>query len=170
MNTLQKPDDVGGEAAEAAPLNPQEERERPDEFSAFMAAAARVRPIEVVGVLASHLRADFALVLELDGTFDLAACRRRGVLHLIRRVKVRRRFTAGGEREESVELELHDAQRAALALARMLGLHEPPRQTERRQVERALAAYMAEAGCTREQAVADLSELSPVVAKYLAEE
>lgn len=89
-------------------------------------AEAQVQTNEVVGTLASQMRADLADILPDDEI--LRGARERGVSHLIKKLKVRRRLipVKDGEPIEEVthELEVYSAQEAAKQLCMTLGLNK----------------------------------------------
>ena len=149
------------------------------EFAAARAAEAKVRAVEVIGLLGSHLRADLALVVEPNGTVDLQECHKRGVSHWIKKIRTTQRFILGGEGGESeierkTELEIHDSQSAAARLAKIFGLEQAPRQNERERVEQAITEYIERKRqdgevVTREQAIVALADSSAKFARLLSE-
>lgn len=149
------------------------------EFAAARAEEAKVRAVEVIGLLGSHLRADLALVVEPNGMVNLQECRKRGVSHWIRKIKTTQRFVPGKEGREmeierKTEVEIHDSQAAAARLAKIFGLEQAPRRNERERVEEAIATFIerkAEQGekITREQAIQALSGSSAKFARLLGE-
>jgi phage terminase small subunit len=98
---------------------------------------SQVTADEVIGVLASHLRADIG-----DLYPDLPVVKRAkemGVSHLIRKVVVKRYYDKLLKSEvEEVSLEIHNSQSAAKQLANMLGLE---RQKAPNPLGAARAAY-----------------------------
>ena len=149
------------------------------EFAAARAEEAKVRAVEVIGLLGSHLRADLALVVEPNGTVDLQECRKRGVSHWIRKIKTTQRFVPGQagsevEIERKTEIEIHDSQAAAARLAKIFGLEQAPRQNERERVEQAITEYIERKRSdgetvTREQAIVALADSSAKFARLLSE-
>lgn len=153
------------------------------EFAAARAAEAGVRAKTVIGVLASQMAADIALVAEADGTFDLANCHARGVSHWIKKYEITDKILkvnitdegeAGTLIERKTKIELHSAQSAAQTLAKIFGLEQAPRQNDRERIEQLISQYMERRAAkgeviTRGEAIERLAEGSPIFARMLAE-
>lgn len=77
---------------------------------------------EVIKGLTDHARASMEDFIELLGdgnaTVDLDKAKRAGRLHLIKKLKSKRRTLKKGEVEYETEIELHDAQSALVQLGR----------------------------------------------------
>lgn len=103
-------------------------------------AEAKVQTNEVIGTLASHMRADLADVLPEDEILQKA--KEAGVSHLIKKLKVTRRTipVKDGEPIEQVthEFEMYSAQEAAKSLCNVLGLNK---EAAKNPFDAAKAAY-----------------------------
>jgi len=157
---------------------------RNDKIKARIAARlddARIKNNEILGTLASHMRADLADIFP-DNEI-LRAAKRAGYSHLIRKLKQRERFipTEAGKppiREVITEIEIHDSQAAAKYLARVRGLEQAPRENDadvarRKQgyadaIERIYDKALAEGSdVTREQIARELLARKPEAEKYV---
>lgn len=83
---------------------------------------------EVLARLTSHSRATMADFISVAGQhLDLEKAEERGVLHLIKKFRVRTVTVSKPEGEDvethTVEIELHDSQAATVQLAKILGLY-----------------------------------------------
>lgn len=125
----------------------------------ILSTAANVTGAEVIGILASQMRADIADVLP-DEPIVLAA-RERGVSHLIRKIKVRTITRPSGDEERTVELELVDAGKAATTLAKLMGLEN--RDDSKERARSAIRALMDLKQCSAEQAISILAPHNPTV-------
>lgn len=137
------------------------------QFGRDTADHAKVRATEVIGLLGAHMRFDPASVFEKNGSFNLQECQKRGFTRHIKKIK----FGLGGTVES---LEFYDSQRAAVQLAKVLGLESLPRPNTFEQVRAVITNYMQackDAGreITREQAIEELSKTSAQVARYAGE-
>jgi hypothetical protein len=89
----------------------------------------KVTAAEVVGTLASHLRADVTDLFDDTGVLDLQTIRERGLGHLIKKIKRTRRYEGRGEEREPVdelEIEVNNQQSAANQLCKVLGIEKEP--------------------------------------------
>ena len=125
----------------------------------ILSCAANVTGAEVIGILASQMRADIADVLP-DEELVIAA-RARGVSHLIRKIKVRTIIRRDGSEEKIVELELVDAGKAAIALSKMMGLEA--RDDAKERARNAIRALMDLKQCSPEEAISILAPHNPTV-------
>src|SRR5262245_1998959 len=73
---------------------------------------------EVLTRLADHARCSLEDFLSPGGNLDLAKARDGGKLHLIKKHRETRRYFKGELSEETVEIELHDAQAALVHLGK----------------------------------------------------
>jgi len=91
---------------------------------AILSSAADVMTAEVIGTLASQMRADIYDVL--PNIPEVKRARANGVSHLIRKIKVttsRHTHKDGSHTtERRVELEMVDSNKAAIQLAKLMGL------------------------------------------------
>lgn len=125
----------------------------------ILSSAANVTAAEVIGLLASQLRADIADVLP-DEPIVLAA-RERGVSHLIRKIKVRTITRPSGDEEKTVELEMVDAGKAATTLSKLMGLEA--RDDSKERARSAIRALMDLKQCSPEEAITTLAPHNPTV-------
>lgn len=125
----------------------------------ILSSAANVTAAEVIGLLASQLRADIADVLP-DEPIVIAA-RERGVSHLIRKIKVRTITRPDGDEEKTVELEMVDAGKAAAQLSKLMGLEA--RDDSRERARSAIRALMDLKQCSAEDAILILAPHNPTV-------
>lgn len=91
------------------------------------AVEARIKELkagadEVLLRLADHARGSLEEFLSDGNTLDLARARERSKLHLVKKLKQTTRTDKDGERYDTVEVELYDAQAATVQLGRALGL------------------------------------------------
>lgn len=125
----------------------------------ILSTAANVTGAEVIGMLASQMRADIADVLP-DEPIVIAA-RQRGVSHLIRKIKVKTITRPSGDEERTVELELVDAGKAATTLAKLMGLEA--RDDSKERARSAIRALMDLKQCSPEEAISILAPHNPTV-------
>ena len=144
-----------------------------ERIAARVEAAASLSDKEVIGTLANQMRADVTQILTQDGRFDLDHIRQSNVGHLIKKIKARRVWEGKGEESEPVdiiEVELHNAQTAAMKLAEILGLNKQPAENphdERARIEAAIEQWMKDTGGSREKAIEYLSPFMPEVTKFV---
>jgi phage terminase small subunit len=114
---------ASAEVAASRLLRNERVRERIAELTA---EAGQTTAPEVLGLLTSHMRGDLADLLPDDP--DLRRASEAGVSHLIRKWKRTQRVVErrGDEVliERSIEVELHDAQRAAVVLGKLTGIRD----------------------------------------------
>jgi len=125
----------------------------------ILSTAANVTGAEVIGILASQMRADIADVLPDDPI--VIAARQRGVSHLIRKIKVKTITKPDGDEERTVELELVDAGKAATTLAKLMGLEA--RDDSKERARSAIRALMDLKQCSPEEAISILAPHNPTV-------
>jgi phage terminase small subunit len=93
-------------------------------------AEAKVSTDEVVGTLVSQMRANPLDMLDDQGRFSVQVARDRGLGHLIKSVTQRTIRGGGDEEVETVKVELHSAQQAAVQLSRIKGIEQAPRENK----------------------------------------
>lgn len=125
----------------------------------ILSSAANVTAAEVIGLLASQLRADIADVLP-DEPIVMAA-RERGVSHLIQQIEVTTMTRSDGSEEKKVKLKMVDAGKAAAQLSRLMGLEARDDELERART--AIRSLMALQEISAEEAIIKLSSHFPVV-------
>ncbi len=125
----------------------------------ILSTAANVTGAEVIGILASQMRADIADVLP-DEPIVIAA-RERGVSHLIRKIKIRTITRPDGDEEKTVELEMVDAGKAAAQLSKLMGLEA--RDDSKERARSAIRALMDLKQCSPEEAISILAPHNPTV-------
>lgn len=131
----------------------------------ILSTAANVTGAEVIGILASQMRADIADVLPDDPI--VIAARQRGVSHLIRKIKVKTITRPSGDEEKTVELELVDAGKAATTLAKLMGLEN--RDDSKERARSAIRALMDLKQCSPEEAISILAPHNPTVTQLREE-
>src|SRR5262249_32148764 len=92
---------------------------------------AQVSTDEVLGVLVSHMRADVTDLFDEGGTFHVESIRKKGLGHLVKKLKVRRIYE-GDDKDvpvDIIELEVQGSQSAAVALSKILGMEAPQKHT-----------------------------------------
>jgi len=94
---------------------------------------ARIKNNEILGTLASHMRADLADIFPENKI--LKAAKLSGHSHLIRKLKQRERWIPQEDgkppiREVDTEIEIHDAKDAAKYLAKVRGMEQAPREND----------------------------------------
>lgn len=92
-------------------------------------AEAKVETNEVIGTLASHMRADMADIVPDDEI--LQAAKASGVSHLIKKLRIKTRYISNGrdkepDKEVTHEFEMYSAQEAAKSLCNVFGLNKLP--------------------------------------------
>lgn len=143
---------------------------------------------EVLGVLASHLRADLADLADFfnkDGSLDLKSAQRAGVSRTIKKYKTRRSpvLVAGEGKdrdmatayEVTTEIELHDSQAAARSLADIMGIKQMPRvnDADKARDKEMIATIQAEverlvkAGWSESDAKAIVLEAEPTASQWI---
>lgn len=125
----------------------------------ILSTAANVTGAEVIGILASQMRADIADVFPDDPI--VIAARQRGVSHLIRKIEVKTITRRDGDEERTVKIELVDAGKAATTLARLMGLEN--RDDSRERARSAIRALMDLKQCSPEEAISILAPHNPTV-------
>ena len=127
----------------------------------ILSAAANVTAAEVIGLLASQLRADIADVLP-DEPIVMAA-RERGVSHLIQQIEITTTTRADGSEEKKVKLKMVDAGKAAAQLSKLMGLEMRDDLKERART--AIRTLMDLEQCSSEEAILSLAPHYPIVAQ-----
>jgi hypothetical protein len=129
-------------------------REYLDQRVGLLSEASTASANEVISVLVSHMRADIADVFPDEPIVRKA--REAGVSHLIKRIKVRE--DKHGNR--TIEIELHDSQKAANTLARIFGIVG---EDDPQKARSALKLYMELQKCSAEVAIVALAPHIPAV-------
>jgi phage terminase small subunit len=111
---------------------------------------AKVQTNEVIGTLASHMRADLADILTDNEVLQQA--KEVGLSHLIKKMKTTERFTKGGERIVTHEFEMYSAQEAAKQLCAVFGLNKLPAANPNEAAREALRAVLSETGLPEDKA------------------
>lgn len=111
---------------------------------------AKVQTNEVIGTLASHMRADIAEILP-DNEI-LRRAKKAGLSHLIKKMKTTERFTRDGERIVTHEFEMYSAQEAAKQLCAVFGLNKLPGINPNEAAREALRSILSETGLSEEKA------------------
>jgi len=127
----------------------------------ILSAAANVTAAEVIGILASQLRADIADVL--PDVEVVRKARARGVSHLIRDVEIKTITRRDGSVEETVKVKMVDSTKAAIQLARLMGLEARDDSLER--ARQAIRSIMDLKPCSAEEAISILAPHNPVVTR-----
>lgn len=92
-----------------------------------------VTTTEVLNTLASHVRSDITDLFDETGLLDLQTIRERGLGHLIKKIKRRRKYEKDGEERvpvDELEIEVHNPQVAAAQICKMLGWEQMPAANE----------------------------------------
>jgi hypothetical protein len=160
-------------------LRSEKVRERIRELEAQSASSTS----EVVGTLASQMRADVADFFEEGENPIVDRARRLGVSHLIKELDITERFIPNGPgreptREVRTKLKLYDAQAAARTLGKYKGLEVAPKEndadvTRRAEGFRALVDQLYNEALdkgeptTRAAIAHRMIRLKPEVAKFL---
>lgn len=131
---------------------------------AILSNAADLTAAEVIGTLASHLRADIADVFPDDPI--IKAAKDAGVSHLIRDFEVietikRVKGKPDDVLERRTKIKMVDAGKAAQQLAKLMGLESRDDEIERARI--AIRTCMAMKGCTAEEAISILMPHFPAV-------
>jgi hypothetical protein len=160
-------------------LRNEQVRERIKELEAQSVSSTS----EVLGTLASQMRADAADFFEEGDNPIVDRARRLGVSHLIKELDITERFIPNGPgreptREVRTKLKLYDAQSAARTLGKYKGLEVAPKEndadvTRRAEGFRALVDQLYDEALekgeptTRATIARRMIRLKPEVAKYL---
>jgi len=142
---------------------------------------ASIKNSEILGTLASHMRADLADIFPENKV--LREAKLSGNSHLIRKIKQKERFIPQADgrppiREVDTEIEIHDSQSAAKYLAKIRGMEQAPRENDADHVRRKQAYSEAveriytralDAGetVTREDVARQLIARKPEARQYL---
>jgi hypothetical protein len=135
-------------------------------------AEAKVETNEIIGTLASQMRADLADILPKDEIMQRA--KEAGVSHLIKKLRIKTRFISNGpgkkpDKEVTHEIEMYSAQEAAKQLCSVFGLNKKEGENpidEQERVERAIETYITRTGASRAEAIKNLIPFLPEVSKY----
>lgn len=111
---------------------------------------AKLQTNEVIGTLASQMRADMAEILPDNEILQQA--RERGLSHLIKKMKTTERYTKDGERIVTHEFEMYSAQEAAKQLCAVFGLNKMPGANPNEAAKEALRAILNETGLAEDRA------------------
>ncbi len=111
---------------------------------------AKIQTNEVIGTLASQMRADIAEILPDNEILQQA--KERGLSHLIKKMKTTERFTKDGERIVTHEFEMYSAQEAAKQLCAVFGLNKLPGVNPNDAAKEALRAILSETGLAEDKA------------------
>lgn len=111
---------------------------------------AKVQTNEVIGTLASHMRADIAEILPDNEV--LRKAKKAGLSHLIKKMKTIERYTKDGERIVTHEFEMYSAQEAAKQLCAVFGLNKLPGVNPNEAAKDALKAILSETDLSEEKA------------------
>jgi hypothetical protein len=111
---------------------------------------AKVQTNEVIGTLASHMRADMAEILPDNEVLQQA--KERGLSHLIKKMKTTERYTKDGERIITHEFEMYSAQEAAKQLCAVFGLNKLPGVNPNEVAKEAMRAIMSETNLSEDRA------------------
>jgi hypothetical protein len=135
-------------------------------------AEQKVTADEVIGTLASHLRADVTDLFDETGILDLQTIRERGLGHLIKKIKRTRRYEGRGEDRQPVdelEIEVNNQQSAAVQLSKILGLERQPVENPENTAQwETIAERLASAyGFPVEQVKRDMAAAKPEIAGQL---
>jgi phage terminase small subunit len=118
---------------------------------------------EVIGTLASQMRADVTTLFNESNGFDIQTIKEKGLGHLIKKIKVRREWESGKDEEkipvDVIELELHSQQAAAVQLCKVLGIEQEPAKNKGELTKRMLKK-LVKSGLTPKQAADDLIRLA----------
>lgn len=110
-----------------------------------IAEATTLTPNEIIGTLASQMRADMTDCLDEEGNIDLDRIKQQGLGHLVKRLRVRRTYEGSCEGKlvaEVVDVELHDAQAAAAKLASLMGLQNWGHRIDINETKRRIAVTL----------------------------
>lgn len=130
---------------------------------------------EALNILASQARADLTDLFDDTGILDLQTIRERGVGHLIKKIKRKRRYERNGDEVvpiDELEIEMYSSQIAIAQICKMLGWEQMPAINERdRDMAVALAALQPylDTGDTMAAAVEKAASNVPEVAKLASE-
>ena len=127
----------------------------------ILAAAANVTAAEVIGTLASQLRADIADILPENEIVKKA--RARGVSHLIQQIEYTEITKPNGAVEKKTKIKMVDAGKAAIQLSKLLALEI--RDDAKERARTAIRALMDMNKCTAEEAISVLAPHNPIVAQ-----
>lgn len=105
---------------------------------------SKIQTNEVIGTLASQMRADLAEILPDNEV--LRQAKERGLSHLIKKMKTTERYTKDGERIVTHEFEMYSAQEAAKQLCAVFGLNKLPGVNPNEAAKEALRAILSETG------------------------
>lgn len=105
---------------------------------------SKIQTNEVIGTLASQMRADMADILPNNEVLQEA--KRAGLSHLIKKMKTTERFSKDGERIVTHEFEMYSAQEAAKQLCAVFGLNKLPGVNPNDAAKEALRAILSETG------------------------
>lgn len=111
---------------------------------------SKIQTNEVIGTLASQMRADIAEILPDNEV--LRQAKERGLSHLIKKMKTTERFTKDGERIVTHEFEMYSAQEAAKQLCAVFGLNKLPGINPNEAAREALRAILSETGLSEDKA------------------
>ncbi len=111
---------------------------------------SKIQTNEVIGTLASHMRADIAEILPDNEVLKRA--KKAGLSHLIKKMKTTERYTKDGEHVVTHEFEMYSAQEAAKQLCAVFGLNKLPASNPNDAAREALAAIMNETGLDEDKA------------------
>lgn len=111
---------------------------------------SKLQTNEVIGTLASQMRADMADILPDNEILQQA--KESGLSHLIKKMKTTERFTKDGERVVTHEFEMYSAQEAAKQLCSVFGLNKLPALNPNDAAREALRAILNETGLAEEEA------------------
>jgi hypothetical protein len=125
----------------------------------ILSGAANVTAAEVIGTLASQMRADIADLLPDEEI--VVAARKRGVSHLIQSIKIKKIHRLNGEVEVQTELKVVDAGKAAIQLSKLMGLET--RDDAKERARNAVRALMDLNQCSPEEAISILAPHNPHV-------
>jgi phage terminase small subunit len=111
---------------------------------------AQIQTNEVIGTLASQMRADMANILPSNEVLQEA--KKAGLSHLIKKMKTTERLTKDGERIVTHEFEMYSAQEAAKQLCAVFGLNKLPGANPNDAAKEALRVILSETGLAEEKA------------------
>jgi len=137
----------------------------------LLAAAADITAVEVIGTVASHLRADIADLLPDEPV--VIAARKAGVSHLIKELRITEtvKRVRGSKDEETVDRVIHlkmvDSQKAAQTLGKWMGIEARDDELERTRT--AIRTAMAMFDMSAEEAILKITPHFPAAPRLREE-
>lgn len=125
----------------------------------ILAGAANVMTAEVIGFLASRMRADIADIL--PDVEVIKKAREKGISHWIKEYEETTTHKADGSKETRVKLKMVDADKSTALLSKILGLEF--RDDAKDRARNAIRGIMALNQCSPHEAIVILAPHNPLV-------